>query len=564
MASSIRSQQRKLTKKFRENPVLWIERCLKILTPKNKVVSFKLNKIQRIYWKQLKKLYLKPFQLDNGKWTKRLQGVREVNLKARQFGLSSFICALLLHDMTFFENTKNWVFCQDDDAVKIMLEEKIKFYYQSIDRDDDLVVLPDADVSNSKEYGFTETGSRIKARIPGKSKSVSRGKGRSITLRGALLSELAEWPFAGELIQGLRPALEDETTNIFIESSPRLKGDYFYNFYQLAKSGQSKWKARFWPWYLHDKYQAIIGSEEDRQAIRDSYTDEEKKFIEYVKLEWMMDITEEQMLWRRQTKADPQLAAKGPMAFIQEYPENDKDCFEATGKSIFYDPDVNLQTLTTVKREAIPGNIHIISADVADGAGGDNSVIHVIDAVTQEQIYKWSSNLIDSTQLHREIHRVWQRFPGVVGIETNGIGRATISQARNDKTLVKNEKGEMVELCKDWDEFVHCGNKTYDGMPTLGEKSNTIYLMRAAIREAVEHYTKDPESKLVVGLRLSDQDTVDEMDHFQKLDGNKMGAPEGSGAHDDHLMGLSVGFRLLSEVWDYDKIFKRRFAHVTV
>ena len=66
----------------------------------------------------------------------------------------------------------------------------------------------------------------------------------------------------------------------------------------------------------------------------------------------------------------------------------------------------------------------------------------------------------------------------------------------------------------------------------------------------------------MVGLRLSDQATVDEMDHFQKLDGNKMGAPEGSGNHDDHLMGLSVGFRLLSEVFDYDKIFKRRFAHV--
>jgi hypothetical protein len=442
-----------------------------------------------------------------------------------------------------------------------MLEEKIKFYFQSIDEEgDDLIVLPKADVSNSKEFGFTETGSRIKARIPGKSKAVSRGKGRSITLRGALLSELAEWPFAGELIQGLRPALEDETTNIFIESSPRLKGDYFYNFYQLAKSGTSKWKSRFWPWFLHDKYQAIIGSEKERQAVRESLTDEEKKFIEYVKIEWMMELTEEQIKWRRETKADPQLAAKGPMAFIQEYPENDKDCFEATGKSIFHDPDVDLKTLTTQKRDAIPGHIHVIGVDVSDGAGGDNSVIQVVDAVTQEQVYKWSSNLIDSTQLHREVHRIWQKYPGVVGIETNGIGRATISQARNDQTLITNERGEQVQLCKDWDEFVHCGNRTYDGLPTLGEKPNTIYLMRAAIREAVEHYTQDPDSKAVIGLRLSDQDTVDEMDHFQKLDGNKMGAPEGSGTHDDHLMGLSVAFKLLMEVWDYDKIFKRRFA----
>ena len=558
-----RRKQKRLFKKFRANPKLWIERCLKIIDKSGKEVPFKLNKIQDLYYEILKKEYWKPYTLASGKVVYRFQGIREVNLKARQFGLSSFICALLLHDTIFFGGTRTWLFCQDDEASKTMLEERVKYYFESIDQDDPFIVLPKPNTSNKKVLGFRGISSKFSARTPGKSKSVSRGKGRSITLRNALLSELAEWAYADELLQGLSPALEDPTTNIFIESSPKLRNDYFHVFYKMGKAGDGGWTSRFWPWFLHDEYQLPIYTVAERQKLEESLTEEEKKFIEYVRLEWMMDITLEQIKWRRKTKASPTLAAKGPNAFRQEYPENDIDCFEALGKSIFVDDNFDLGILTTKIRDAIPGRMHAIGADVSDGTGGDYSRIVVVDGLTREVIFIWSSNRIDSTQLHKYIHEIWQKYPGVVGIETNGIGRATIAMARTDESLVINEKSEQVKLCEDWDDFVHAGHGTYDGLPTLSEKSTTIYLLRAAIREAVEYYAPEyipgPVDKPGIGLRIGAQEIIDEFPDFQNLGNLKMGAPEGGNATDDAIMALSIGFRLLPELSSYEKIFKRRF-----
>ena len=557
---NVREQRIKLFSRFRDDPRLWIERCLKIVNKSGKEVPFKLNQIQSIYYEELKRKYWKPYILSTGKTTHRFQGIREVNLKARQFGLSSLICAILLHDTLFFPSTRTWLFCQDDDASKTMLDERIKYYFNSINRQDPLIVLPVPDKDNTKELSFSVTSSKISARTPGQSQAVSRKKGRSITLRNALLSELEEWPYAEELIQGIDPALNDPSTNIFIESSPRIKGGYFHRFYKLGKDPESGWTSRFWPWFLHDEYQVALDSESQRTKIEKSLTAEELKLIEQVRKEWSLELSMEQIRWRRRTKASPTLATKGPQAFRQEYPENDEDCFESAGSAIFVDPDHDLKVLTCQEREAIPGHIHSIGVDVADGAGGDYSVITVIDAETREQIYQWRSNYVSSTDLHLHAYDVWKRYPGAVFIETNGIGRATIAKARSDMTLVTNPEGETVPLCVDWDDFVHAGHNTYDGMPTLSEKSTTIYLMRGAIVEAVEFYT-DPLNKQdsVVGLRIGSQTIIDEFDEFQNLGGNKMGAPKG--AHDDCIMSLSVAFKGLSEVFDYKKAFNNRFVN---
>ena len=555
-------KQRILFERFRSDPKLWIERCLKIIDKSGREVPFTMNQIQRRYYEELIKKYWKPYLLPNGKEVHRLQGVREVNLKARQFGLSSLICAILLHDTIFFPGTRTWLFCQDDDASKTMLEERVKFYFNSINRQDPLIVLPTPDKDNTKELVFATIASKISCRSPGQSQHVSRKKGRSITLRNALLSELEEWPYADELIQGLDPALNDPSTNIFIESSPNLRGSYFYRFYQMGKDPDTGWNSRFWPWYLHDEYQSTINSIAEHDQIKASLTEDENDLIEHVRETWWLELSMEQIKWRRRTKASPTLATKGPMAFKKEYPEREDDCFETTGASVFTDPDYTLAQLTCAERTAIPGRIHSIGVDVADGAGGDYSVITVIDAVTREQIYQWRSNLVSSTDLHLQVYEVWKKYPGVVFIETNGIGRATIAKARSDMTIVTNPDGQNVPLCVDWDSFVHAGHRTYDGMPTLSEKSTTIYLLRGAILEAVQFYSDALNNReSVVGLRIGSESIIQEMPDYQNLPGGKLGAPAGS--HDDAIMSLSVAFRGLDELVDYQKLFKQRFADNT-
>ncbi|MGV3526531.1 MAG: hypothetical protein ACO1RX_20100 [Candidatus Sericytochromatia bacterium] len=559
---SLRAQQRRVWRKFRADPKLWIERCLKVINKQGKEVPAKLNFFQNHYYKLLKKLYWKPYQLPSGKWVHRFQGIREVNLKSRQIGGSALINWLLLHDTLFFPGTRTWLFCQDDPASKTMLEEKVKFSYNSINHSDPLIVMPKAGADNTSVLGFPSISSKYSCRSPGQSPRTSRKKGRSITLRNALLSELAEWPYAEELLQGIDPALNDPTTNIFIESSPKLKGDYFYRFYQLAKAGEGGWQARFWPWFFDEDLREPIYTQAERQTLAASLSEEELALMEMAREQHNIELDLERIKWRRKTKASPTLAAKGPMAYRQEYLESDVDCFEAKGTSIFRDDLLELKVLTTREREAIPGRMHAIGVDVADGAGGDFAYITVVDAVTREQIFKWKSNKVDSTQLHRDAFDIWQRFPGVVAIETNGIGRATIAKARSDTTLVKDENGIERELWSIWDEFLHCGHGTYDGLPTLSEKSTTIYLLRAAIREAVEHYGPQaepgPPDKPGIGLRIGSQDILDQFDDFQNLGNGKMGAPPGT--EDDGIMSLSLAFRLLSEIADYEREFHKRFT----
>lgn len=559
--SSIRAQQRRIWRKFRADPKLWIERTLRVINKKGKEVPAKLNFFQNHYYQILKKLYWKPYQLPNGKWVYRFQGIREVNLKSRQIGGSALINWLLLHDTVFFPGTRTWLFCQDESASKTMLEEKVKFSYSSIPHDDPLLCMPKAQTDNTSALGFPSISSKFSCRSPGQSLRTSRKKGRSITLRNALLSELAEWPYAEELLQGIDPALNDPTTNIFIESSPRLRGDYFYRFYDMAKRGEGGWKARFWPWYFDEDLREPIYSEDERQLIAAGLTNEERDLMAAANIQHGIELDLERIKWRRKTKASPTLAAKGPMAFRQEYLENDVDCFESKGTSVFKDDLVDLKVLTTREREAIPGRMHAIGVDVADGAGKDFAYITVVDAVTREQIFKWKCNKTDSTQLHWKAFEIWQRYPGVVAIETNGIGRATIARARTDTTLVKDENGVERELWKVWDEFVHCGHNTYDGLPTLSEKATTVYLLRAAIREAAEHYGPDAEpgpfDKPGIGLRIGSQDILDQFDDFQKLEGGKLGAPQGT--EDDGIMSLSLAFRILPELSDYEREFDRRF-----
>lgn len=563
MSSALRTQQKRLLKKFRADPRLWIERCLKIIDKQGREVPFKLNSFQNHYYEILKREYWKPYTLPSGRQVFRFQGIREVNLKSRQIGGSAIIDAILLHDTVFFPGTRTWIFCQDEDAGKTMLEEKIKFPYASIHHDDPLIVLPKPDTNNVKVLGFPSIASKISCRSPGQSQGQSRKKGRSITLRNALLSELAEWPYADELIQGITPALNDPTTNIFIESSPKLKGDYFHRFYMMAKAGEGGWKARFWPWFFDDQLREPIYSEDERQELIASLTDDERELGEMAERDHGKIIDLEQYKWRRKTKASPALAAKGPMAFRQEYLENDSDCFESTGSSIFRDDNHNLKTLLTMEREAVPGRMHVIFADIADGTGGDGdyTYITVIDCLTREQIYKLKTNTVDSTKAHWLLYETWLKYPGVVGIETNGIGRATIAMARNEQALVKDENGIERPMCQVWEDFVHCGHPTYDGLPTLGEKSTEIYLLRASLLEAVEYYKELSPGPLDVpgrGIRIGSQDILDHYDHFQNLGGGKMGAV--APLKDDGIMSLLGAHRLLREAGDYQRVFNKRFS----
>lgn len=578
--TALREQRRRLINIFRADPRLWIERCCKIIDKSGREVPFKFTRFQNYYYEHLYKLYWTPYLDPDGEPYKnhegqiiyRFQGMREVNTKARQLYLSSFMNAIFLHDTIFFKGTRTLIICQGAPEGMVMLEEKAKYYYESAKKiNDPLIVLPEPEVDNKSELGFPEINSIIRTFTPGQSTAIASKKGRSIVAKNALMSEVGEWVDAASFFQGVEAALNDPTTNFFAESSGSFEGDYFHTLSKMALAQQGGWRGHFWGWWWQDKYRIPMSHDGEAQEIMSNLSSEEQALVDE------HDLDAEQIKWRRHKKADPLLAAKGPRAFKKEYPETYEEAFEKSGASVFNDDEYDLRQLTTNLRPAIPGHLHAIGVDVSDGTGNDNSAIVVIDVDTREIIYTWYSNVeYDSTTLHHKIREVWEKYPGVVGIETNGIGRATISQARNEARItVPNWKYDealekkfgnryrerpTIGMGEDWDEFIHCGHSTYDGLPTMSEKLTTVYLLRAAIKEAVAYYTNpDNDHSKVVGLRIGSQDLIDEFPAFQRV-GNTAKAPDGPGLHDDIIMATTVAFRLLDDAEDYRKIFNQRFG----
>jgi hypothetical protein len=498
--------------------------------------------------------------------------MREVNTKARQLYLSSLMNAIFLHDTIFFKGTRTLIICQGAPEGMVMFEEKAKYYFESAKRiQDPLIVLPEPDVDNKSELGFPEINSIIRTFTPGQSTAIASKKGRSIVAKNALMSEVGEWIDAASFFQGIEAALNDPSTNFFAESSGSFEGDYFHTLSKMAIAKQAGWIGHFWGWWWQDKYRVKMSYEGEAEEIMGNLSKEEKELVS------LHNLDAEQIKWRRHKKSDPILAAKGPRAFKKEYPETYDEAFEKSGASVFNDDEYDLRQLTTSLRPAIPGHMHALGVDVSDGTGNDHSSIVVIDIDTKEIIYVWFSNVeYDSTTLHLKIREVWEKYPGIIGIETNGIGRATISQARNEARITvpnwryneadakkfgyRYHEPKEIGLGADWDEFIHCGHSTYDGLPTQGEKLTTVYLLRAAIKEAVAYYTNpDNDHSKVVGLRVGSQDLIDEFPAFQRV-GNTARSPDGQGLHDDIIMGTTVAFKLLPEAEDYRKIFNQRFG----
>jgi hypothetical protein len=522
--------------------------------------EFKLNNVQDEYLTELLKLYWKPWKkAADGMQLYRLQGVREINLKGRQVGLSTLICALLLHDTLFFKNSKSYIFCQDGPKSQEMLRDKVKYFWESIDREDPLVVLPGVEVYNETTVKFKLTNSQIQAHTPGSSEGVARKKGRSITLRSGLLSEVAEWADAETLWQGLAPALKDPTTNIFLESSPfpRKSGPFFRGLYEEGKLPGSVWKSRFHVWYNFERNVTAFETEEARRAFVETISDDE------LVLRNVYDLTDEQLHFRRSMISTFGGGEKGTRRFMAEYPSTDTEGFDVNDDELFFnDTEFDVRrTLISYPGEPenltwappVPGRMYLIIVDPAKGRKGDNSVIDVWDPVTRAQVFQWASNTFSIQRLHRKIYDIFGQYPGIIAIENNGLGVAPLALCRQIDDIF-------------FQKMIWRTSRGTDGFATGTDssKATMLYELREELELAAKIYGQlapdDPEPETAIGMRLAYQATVSEMDHFKDLGDGKLGAAKDK--KDDRIMAAAIAAQVL-KTWTkwlkrFDKYYPER------
>ena len=287
---------------------------------------FRLNTLYHIKDKAGQKILFVP----NGEQESFYMGQhkRDIILKARQLGFTTFKMIDDLDDCLFIPNHSAGCICHNLESAKDIYENKIRFAYQSISSQQKELLasvgfklpLPVSDKNNG--YKFSN-GSQIK---------VSSGY-RGGTLQSLHISEFGsickKYPEkAKEIVTGAFQAVGTDGT-ITIESTAEGRDGYFYKYCQRAEKKLKQaepltaldFRFHFFPWWLRAEY-----SLDDERGVPERI----EAYFAKLSVETGRVFTEGQKKW---------YAAKEEDLFDdikREYPSTPKEAFEVSIEGAYY------------------------------------------------------------------------------------------------------------------------------------------------------------------------------------------------------------------------------------
>lgn len=342
--------------------------------------------------------------------------VRELILKARRQGFSSFVLALFAADDILSENpTETFIISYRDDATATFRKRYRNFILSSaaikqgisvedIQKDPNLLEQFKKHVFSvdSNEYELKHNRAHFYCGT-----ASARVGGRGGTVQKLLFSEAAFYPDkkelkAREIIEGTLRQVDVESCWVFEESTANGDFNHYYRQWQDAESGHSRFRPRFFGWqdyYTPEQFEIIKSEFTDRKMIKQEYpATPEEAFI-----------------------------TTGDRFFDSEYLEN------------FRLEDGRIEGQWTYYDEYKPGHRYAIGADVSEGVGRHNSTIVVIDFDAQFElngrIFKkpkvvavYANNMISPDVFAHEIANAGNRYGScIVAPERNNHGFATLT-----------------------------------------------------------------------------------------------------------------------------------------
>jgi len=290
-------------KKLLKDKVWRLNNLYKIKDKNGKIINLKLNQAQK-------------YLFENYTY-------RNIILKARQLGFTTFIDVFFFDDCLFNKNITTGIIAHNlEDANKIF-KNKVKFVYENLP--DEIKSVVKATTDRAGEMIFSN----------GSSISVSTSF-RSGTLQRLHISELAKISLkypqkAEEIMTGAVEAVSEDGI-IFIESTSEGSGGIFFDIYEKANkiSMQNRerhkleYKDFFYPWYFDEKYKA------DKSFYMDKFEEiDYKKYFNELESK-NIKLTIEQKAWYC-LKCN---ALKEKMK--QEYPTTPEEAFSAGISGTYY------------------------------------------------------------------------------------------------------------------------------------------------------------------------------------------------------------------------------------
>lgn len=171
--------------------------------------------------------------------------IRALILKGRQQGVSTYVQARYFHKIVTRRGKKAFILTHLSDATRAIFE-MTKRYSENLDSS--LFSHPDKKNDNTLMYDKLGSGYRVGT-------AGSAEIGRSMTNQYLHLSEYAFYKDAARIGLGLlQTVAEMPDTEIIKESTANGIDNDFYQEWQAAKNGASRYQAIFVPWYWQDEY----------------------------------------------------------------------------------------------------------------------------------------------------------------------------------------------------------------------------------------------------------------------------------------------------------------------
>jgi len=199
------------------------------------VVPFKLNKVQNKYYDAMLADY------------PNYEGVREIILKARQQGFSSFILALFAVDFITKPNSVSVCISYRSDETK-RLFRRVHFYIESYCERNGWDVRDYLSIDTKDELENATNGSYFYIGTAG-----AKVGGRGATVTNLHFSEAAFFEdtdkiTAKEIIEATSQQVPQEHGMIFVESTGSQYGTYYQQEWERSKAGESNYHPRFFAW----------------------------------------------------------------------------------------------------------------------------------------------------------------------------------------------------------------------------------------------------------------------------------------------------------------------------
>lgn len=484
-----------------------------IKTEDKKLKKFKFNDTQEELFRDAK--------------AQKYRGIREIDLKERKVGISTFWLLFYLDDTIWHPNTTTCIIAHTREDVQ-KLFKIVKIAYKGCPNrirlaDGRVWIKPNASYDNKGELAFESINSTIYVAL----------KNRGGTIDNLHISEAAFIENPEERIIATMGAVPNRElgSNITIESTADGVGNWFEEEFTLAQNGLSVFKGKFFYWFKENKYEMKAPKE---------YEPSEKALekARKVKERFNIDLSRDKLFWWDETYK------QFKRLMDQEFPTFPEDAFLASGTGAFDKEDldriivkepigkhkIRIKDLEDNElifevpywKQVNPKRTYIVGGDPAEGVGGDRSVIEVVDTLTLEQVAEFVSDRISPTDMGLvmvELGKIYNY--AFLAPERNNHGHTVIASIRN--TGYSNLYQEMV-----LDEKLKKKTKKFGWFTN----SRTRDLMLDELEDLISTCNVKMNSAIIKS-------------ELQTFIVNKDGKREAkSGKHDDTIMAFTIAIKI--------------------